>query len=183
MRASTISVIHIALVQSHCVRGCHGAPLGIRLSRSTISPQFSCPRNAMNEQTQKTILEHFCSTHHIPQLPVESVLSDVICATSAPYFLLIECLDHLDPTNPAAGILVKMIDRTYQTAAGSLVLLRLSHVREAEVARTVFESATTVAYIARETPEEQISTFIQNMPSKKERRFGGGTADVVDWFR
>lgn len=122
----------------------------------------------MNEQPRKVILEHFCSTRHIPQLPVDSVLGDVICATSAPYYLLVECLDHLDPTNPAAGILVKMIDRIYQTSAGSLVLLRLSQVREAEVlARTVFESATTVAYIARETPEKRISSFFQRYIEKE----------------
>ena len=116
----------------------------------------------MNEQAQKAILKHFCNRHTIPQLVVNSVLGDIVCATAAPYLLMIECLDQLDPTNPAAGILVKLVDRTYRTAAGSLVLVRLSHVREAEVlARTVFESATTIAYIVHETPAERISTFFQ----------------------
>ena len=116
----------------------------------------------MNDHARKVILKHFCERHTIPQIAVNSVLGDIVCATAAPYLLMIECLDQLDPTNLVAGILVKLVDRTYRTAAASLVLVRLSHVREAEVlARTVFESAITIAYIVHETPAERISAFFQ----------------------
>ncbi len=79
----------------------------------------------MNEQARKVILEHFCERRRLSPDAMSQGLADMICATTAPYLLMIECLDQLDFSDPSSGLLVKLIDRAYGTVAGSLALIAL----------------------------------------------------------
>ncbi len=114
----------------------------------------------MNEEAHKFILEHFCKQRRLSADAMPQGLADVICATTAPYLLMIECLDQLDASDPLGGLIVKLIDRTYTTVAGSLALIAIGHRREAEIlSRSVFESAVTAAYIVNEVPSLRFAQF------------------------
>jgi hypothetical protein len=91
-----------------------------------------------------------------------SGLADMICAVTAPYLLMIECLDELgsDPTN---GLLIKLIDRSYETAAGALALISIGHLREAEIlSRSILESSVTTAFIVKEVPSQRFAQYFRS---------------------
>ena len=114
----------------------------------------------MNEEAYRVILGIFSDRHGVPLSSMSRGLADTACATSAPYLLMIECLDQLDPEDPTGGLLIRLLERTYNTAAGSLVLISHGHLREAEVlSRSVLESAATISYIVRESPQERLARF------------------------
>jgi hypothetical protein len=114
----------------------------------------------LNKQTGKVILQDFCERRGIRLTVLSPGLTDMICAAAAPYFLVIESLDHLKSEDPAAGLLAKLIDRTYGTVAGSLALVCLGHLREAEIlSRSVLESSATICYIVNETPPVRLAAF------------------------
>ena len=114
----------------------------------------------MNEEAYRAILRIFGDRHGVPMSSMSKGLADTACATSAPYLLMIECLDQLDPTDPTGGLLITLLERTYMTAAGSLVLISHGHLREAEIlSRSVLESAATISYIVREAPQERLARF------------------------
>lgn len=116
----------------------------------------------MNQEAHEVILTHFCERRHLSLETMPSGLADMICAVSAPYLLMIECLDGLgsDPTN---GLLIKLLDRSYETAAGALALITIGHLREAEIlSRSVFESSVTTAFIAKEMPSERLAQFFRS---------------------
>lgn len=113
----------------------------------------------MNDEAHNFILEFFCKRRCLAESAVPSGLADMICAVTAPYLLMIECLDALD-SDPSSGLLIKLIDRAYETAAGSLALVAIGHLREAEIlSRSVYESSATTSYIASETPSLRIAQF------------------------
>ena len=115
-----------------------------------------------NEQARKVILEHFCERRRLSPEVMSQGLADMICAATAPYLLMIECLDQLDFSDPSGGLLIKLIDRAYGTVAGSLALIALGHLREAEIlSRSVYESAVTTAYIAKEVPSLRLAQFFR----------------------
>ncbi|MGX7925480.1 DUF5677 domain-containing protein [Tsuneonella sp. HG094] len=116
----------------------------------------------MNEEAHKVILELFCARRRLSPDDLPSGLADTICAVSAPYLLMIECLDELGD-DPSHGLLIKLIDRSYETAAGALALMVIGHLREAEIlSRSVFESSVTTAYIERETPSLRLAQFFRS---------------------
>lgn len=115
----------------------------------------------MNEEVHKVILKLFCDRRRLSPEIVPSGLADMICAVTAPHLLMIECLDELgsDPTN---GLLIKLIDRSYETAAGALALISIGHLREAEIlSRSVFESAVTTAFIVKKDPSQRFAQFFR----------------------
>ncbi|PEQ10306.1 hypothetical protein B2G71_23115 [Novosphingobium sp. PC22D] len=94
----------------------------------------------MNDEAHNFILEFFCKRRRLSESAVPRGLADMICAVTAPYLLMIECLDALD-SDPSSGLLIKLIDRAYETAAGSLALFAIGHLREAEILScSVYES-------------------------------------------
>lgn len=114
----------------------------------------------MNEEAYRVILGIFSDRHGVPLSSMSKGMADIACATSAPYLLMIECLDQLDLEDPTGGLLIRLLERTYNTAAGSLVLISHGHLREAEVlSRSVLESAATISYIVRESPQEGLARF------------------------
>ena len=114
----------------------------------------------MNEEAYRAILNVFSDRHGVPLSSMSKGLADTACATSAPYLLMIECLDQLDPTDPTGGLLITLLERTYMTAAGSLVLISHGQLREAEIlSRSVLESAATISYIVCESPQERLAGF------------------------
>lgn len=116
----------------------------------------------MNEEARKVILGLFCDKRRLSPEDVPSGLADMICAVTAPYLLMIECLDGLgsDPTN---GLLIKLIDRSYETAAGALALISIGHLREAEIlSRSLFESSVTTAFIVKEMPSQRFAQFFRS---------------------
>lgn len=114
----------------------------------------------MNNEACGVILNHFCERRGISTSMLSTGPAHAICATSAPYLLMVECLDQLDPTDPTGGLLAKLIDRAHKTAAGALALVALGHFREAEIlARTILESSVTTAYIVHRVPKERLVAF------------------------
>ena len=114
----------------------------------------------MNEEAYQAILSTFSDRHGVPPSSMSKGLADTACATSAPYLLMIECLDQLNSEDPTGGLLITLLERTYMTAAGSLVLISHGHLREAEIlSRSVLESAATISYIVRESPQERLARF------------------------
>lgn len=125
----------------------------------------------MNEQARKVILEHFCKQRGIAIGSMSQGLADMVCAVTAPYLLMIECLDQLDHTDPSCGLVVKLIDRAYGTAAGSLALVSLGHLREAEIlSRSVFESAVTITYIVQKNPSLRLGQFFNSYVEQERRQ-------------
>ncbi len=115
----------------------------------------------MNEEARKVILGHFCEQRSLSPDAIPSGLADMMCAVTAPYFLMIECLDGLG-SDPSHGLLIKFIDRSYETAAGSLALAAIGHLREAEIlSRSVYESSVTTAYIVQENPAQRLAQFFR----------------------
>jgi hypothetical protein len=116
----------------------------------------------MNEEAHEVILGHFCERRCLSPEALARGLADMICAVSAPYFLMIECLDGLG-SDPSSGLLVKLVDRAYETAAGSLALIAIGHLREAEIlSRSVYESSATTAYIAKDSPSLRLAQFFRS---------------------
>ena len=116
----------------------------------------------MNRELQEVILNHFCEQRGVSRLQVSQGLADTICAATAPYLLMVECLDQLDLENPASGLLVSLIKRTHETAVGCFVLIALGQLREAEIlSRSVFESAATTAYIVRRDPAKRLAQLFR----------------------
>ena len=116
----------------------------------------------MNAKAREAILRQFWKRRKLSVQVVPPGLADMICAASAPYFLMIECLDGLGP-DPTNGLLVKLIDRAYETAAGSLALIAIGHLREAEIlSRSVYESSVTTAYMAKDSPALRIAQFFRS---------------------
>lgn len=117
----------------------------------------------MNDEAHKVILKHFCEQRRLSPDALPLGLADMICAATAPYLLMIECLDQLDSSDPLGGLIIKLIDRTYTTVAGSLALIALGHLREAEIlSRSVFESAATTVYIVNEAPSLRFAQFFRD---------------------
>ena len=116
----------------------------------------------MNRQAHEVILNLFCEQRGVSAATVSQGLADMICATTAPYLLMVECLDQLDADDPVGGLLVTLINRTYETASGSFVLIAHGHFREAEIlSRSIFESAATIAYIVRKDPAKRLAQFFR----------------------
>ena len=116
----------------------------------------------MNEEAYQVILRIFSDRHGVPLSSMSKGLADTVCSTSAPYLLMLKCLDQLDPTDPTGGLLITLLERTYKAASGSLVLISHGHLREAEVvSRSVLESAATISYIVRESPKERLVQFFR----------------------
>ena len=116
----------------------------------------------MNEQAHEVILNLFCEQRGLSTATVSQGLADTICAATAPYLLMVECLDGLDAEDPVGGLLVTLVRRTYETSAGCLVLIALGQLREAEIlSRSVFESATRIAYIVRKDPAKRLAQFFR----------------------
>ena len=114
----------------------------------------------MNEEASEAILEHFCKQRGLAVASLSEGAADAICATSAPYLLMIECLDQLEPNDPTGGLLAKLVDRAYGTAAGALALVSLGHVREAEtLSRSILESSVTISYIVHQKPQMRLAQF------------------------
>jgi hypothetical protein len=83
---------------------------------------------------------------------------------------MIECLDRLD-SDPSNGLRVKLVDRAYETAAGSLALIAIGHLREAEIlSRSVYESAVTTAYIAKESQPLRLAQFFRSYVSEERKQ-------------
>lgn len=115
----------------------------------------------MNDEAHRVIVGLFCKRRHLSCEAVAPALSDIICAVTAPYLLMIECLDELD-ANPTNGLLIKLIDRSYEAAAGALALISIGHLREAEIlSRSVFESSVTTAFIVEKKPSERFAQFFR----------------------
>lgn len=115
----------------------------------------------MNEEAHNVILAYFCERRCLSPKAISSGLADMICAVTAPYLLIVECLDSLD-SDPSNGLLVKLVHRAYETAAGSLALIAINHLREAEIlARSVYESTATTAYIAKELPSLRLAQLFR----------------------
>ena len=116
----------------------------------------------MNQEAHKVILALFCDRRRLSAEAMPSGLADMICAVTAPYLLMIECLDELGP-EPTNGLLVKLIDRSYETAAGALALISIGHLREAEIlSRSIFESSVTTAFIVKEVPSQRFAQFFRS---------------------
>ena len=116
----------------------------------------------MNEQAHEVILNLFCEQRGLSTATASQGLADTICAATAPYLLMVECLDGLDAEDPVAGLLVTLIRRTYETSAGCLVLIALGQLREAEIlSRSVFESSATIAYVVRKDPAKRLAQFFR----------------------
>lgn len=121
----------------------------------------------MNEEAHEAILGIFCERRCLSPKAIPRGLADMICAVSAPYFLMIECLDGLG-SDPSSGLLAKLVDRAYETAAGSLALILIGHLREAEIlSRSVYEGSVTTAYIAKETPSLRLAQFFRSYVSQE----------------
>ncbi len=113
-------------------------------------------------EAKKVIVNHFCERRGLSQDAISHGLADMICAVTAPYLLMIECLDQLDFSDPSSGLLVKLVDRAYETVAGSLSLIALGHLREAEIlSRSVYESAVTTAFISKDNPPARLAQFFR----------------------
>ena len=122
----------------------------------------------MNEEAYRLILSNFSDRHRVPLSSMSKGLADTACATCAPYLLMIECLDQLDTEDPTGGLLITLLERTYNTAAGSLVLISHGHLREAEIlSRSVLESAATISYIVREFPRERLALYFSAYVSQE----------------
>ena len=129
----------------------------------------------MNKQAHEVILNLFCEQRGVSTATVSQGLADIICATTAPYLLMVECLDQLDAEDPVGGLLVTLIGRTYETSAGCLVLIALGQLREAEIlSRSIFESAVTTTHIVRKDPQSDWHCSSAHMSDKKENRTGNG---------
>ena len=116
----------------------------------------------MNRELHEVILNHFCEQRGVSSAKVSQGLADTICAATAPYLLTVECLDQLDSEDPVGGLLVSIIGRTHETAAGCFVLIALGQLREAEIlSRSIFESASTTAYIVRKDPAKRLAQFFR----------------------
>ena len=63
----------------------------------------------MNEQAHEVILNLFCEQRGLSTGTVFQGLADTICAATAPYLLMVECLDGLDAEDPVGGLLVTLI--------------------------------------------------------------------------
>lgn len=116
----------------------------------------------MNDDAHKIILGLFCDRRRLSPEAMSSGLADMICAISAPYLLMLECLDGLD-SDPTNGLLIKLVDRSYETAAGALALISIGHLREAEIlSRSVFESSVTTAFIVNKAPSQRFAQFFRS---------------------
>lgn len=114
----------------------------------------------MNDEARKVIANHFCERRGLSAAMLADGPAQAVCAVSAPFMLMVECLDQLDPTDPTGGLLAKLIDRAHETAAGALALVALGHFREAEIlARSIMESSVTTAYIVHRAPKERLVGF------------------------
>ena len=135
----------------------------------------------MNEQAHEVILNLFCEQRGLSSAAISQGLADTICAATAPYLLMVECLDGLDAEYPVGGLLVTLIHRTYETSAGCLVLIALGQLREAEIlARSVFESAATTAYIVREDPAKRLVQFFRAYVEQERRQNRKWMNDIDD---
>ena len=136
----------------------------------------------MNKDLRDLILNLFCEQRGISIASLSPGLSDTICAAAAPYLLMVECLDQLDAENPTGGLLVTLIGRTYETAAGCLVLIALGQLREAEIlSRSVFESAATTEYIVRKDPTKRLAQFFRayvEQEREQNRKWKNDIADI-----
>ena len=135
----------------------------------------------MNEEAYQAILGIFSDRHGVPQSSMSKGLADTACATCAPYLLMVECLDRLDSEDPTGGLLITLLERTYNTAAGSLVLVAHGHRREAEIlSRSVLESAATISYIVRESPQERLIRFFGAYVKEEREQLRKWRNDIED---
>jgi|GEM_PF-2720816 len=117
----------------------------------------------MNDKARKVIVNHFCKRRGLSAAMLSDGPAQAVCAVSAPFMLMVECLDQLDPADPSGGLLAKLIDRSHETAAGALALVVLGHFREAEIlARSILESSVTTAYIVHRAPKERLVGYFDS---------------------
>lgn len=141
----------------------------------------------MNDEARQVLLQQFCEPHRLDPARLSPGLGDMIAATSAPYLLLVECLDHLEQSDPTNGLVLKLVDRAYQSIVGVFALIALGHVREAEIlVRSVYESAATTAYIIQEQPPTRMSQFFLsyiNGEREQNRKWGNDLSSMQDESR
>lgn len=146
------------------------------------SSRNSFQGGAVNKEAHEFILNLFCEQRGLSIATVSQGLADTICAATAPYLLMVECLDQLDAENPVGGLLVTLLRRTYETSAGCLVLIALGQLREAEIlSRSVFESAATTAYIVRKDPTKRLAQFFRayvGNEREQNRKWNNDTDDM-----
>jgi hypothetical protein len=125
----------------------------------------------LNGNSREFITAWFCKQRRLAPEDVPNAIQGIICATSSPYLLMIELLDSLEENDPASGLLVKLIDRAYSTLAGALTLLAVGQLREAEIlSRSIFEGATTTAFIARKNTPARLSQYFRSYVAQEKQQ-------------
>lgn len=106
----------------------------------------------MKESAQKQIVDMFARTNHLEPKNIPVKIKGVIAYTAAPLYLFEECLDPSglsNSQNPVDGLLITLATRMYNVVSGTLSLLALGRLQEAEIlSRTVMESALSLLYLA-----------------------------------
>lgn len=107
----------------------------------------------MKESAQKQIIDMFTRANRLGSKNIPVKVNSVIAHTAAPFFLFAECLESSglsNSPNPIDGVLITLATRMYNVVSGTLSLLVLGRLQQAEIlSRTVMESALSLLYIAK----------------------------------
>jgi len=122
------------------------------------------PGSKNNRETAaRLILADFCSRRGFSVETLSSGLKTTIVAVSTPFQLYVESLDLVgisESENPADGLLATLAYRVYSSVCGSLALVAIGQLQEAEiVARTIVESSVNTLYILKEDTENRLLQF------------------------
>lgn len=107
----------------------------------------------MKESAQKQIMEMFARVNHLDPTNIPVKVKGVIAYSAAPFYLFAECLEPSglsNSPNPIDGLLITLSTRMYNVVSGTLSLLALGRLQQAEIlSRTVMESSLTLMYLAQ----------------------------------
>lgn len=107
----------------------------------------------MKESAQKQVVEMFARANHLDTKSIPVKVKDVLAHSAAPFYLFAECLEPSglsNSPNPIDGLLITLVTRMYNVVSGTLSLLALGRLQEAEIlSRTVMESSLTLLYLAQ----------------------------------
>jgi Family of unknown function (DUF5677) len=120
----------------------------------------------MKETAQNEIVNMFARTNHLDTKNIPTKVKSVIAHAAAPMFLFKECLEFSDvsnSTNPIDGLLITMATRMYKVVSGTLSLLALGQLQQAEIlSRTVMESSLSLLYIAEKDTGIRILQYFED---------------------
>ncbi len=116
----------------------------------------------------------FCKANRLNSRDVAPGTETVIASVEAPFYLFLELLEPsglIDSTDPIDGILITLLRRLHNTVSGTLALIVLGRVQEAEVlSRTIMESSLTIQYaLARDTDHRLLKYFKQYVQDEREQ--------------